>query len=98
MLAFEVSQVPDAERRVELHRFLAAAEEIIMVDDGVRTRACQWESLGVKPMDALHLAAAEKGRVEVFCSCDDRLLSKCRGQTLTTMRILSPIELIKESA
>ena len=42
VLAFEVSQAPDDERRLELHRFLGAAEEIIMVDEGVRTRAREW--------------------------------------------------------
>ena len=96
VLVFEVAQTSDPERRFELQRFLGAAAEIIMVDEGVRTRACEWESIGIRPLDALHLAAAEKGRADVFCTCDDRLLARCRGQSLATMRILSPIELIKE--
>lgn len=96
VLEFEVTRTPDEQRRAALNRFLAAAVEIILVNEDVRARAAEWESLGLKPLDAFHLAAAEKGRADVFCSCDDRLLSKCRGQSLTNMKIVSPIELIKE--
>ena len=39
----------------------------------IQHRATILEALGLKPLDALHVAAAEAAAAEVFLTCDDRL-------------------------
>jgi predicted nucleic acid-binding protein len=31
---------------------------------------------GIKPLDALHLASAESGKADYFCTCDDKIIKK----------------------
>jgi predicted nucleic acid-binding protein len=49
---------------------------------------------GFKPLDALHLAFATHGKVEYFCTCDDKL--RKRAQRLGSLKIdvVSPLELV----
>ncbi|MCS7222906.1 MAG: PIN domain-containing protein, partial [Anaerolineae bacterium] len=51
---------------------------------------------GIKPLDALHLALAETGRVDYFCTCDDRLRKQVQRIEDLAVRVVSPIELIQE--
>ena len=48
--------------------------------------------------DALHLACAEAGSVDYFCSCDDRLLKKAKLQSDLKMKTMSPLDLVEELA
>lgn len=45
----------------------------------VHERALALEREGVKPLDALHLAAAESAGATHFLTCDDRLLKRYTG-------------------
>jgi len=47
-------------------------------------------------LDALHLASAEIGHADYFCTCDDKLLKKAVSMQDLKTRFVSPIELIKE--
>jgi predicted nucleic acid-binding protein len=51
---------------------------------------------GIMPLDALHLARAEKARVDDFCTCDDSLLKKARALFGSQMKVVSPIQLLVE--
>ncbi|HSK78257.1 MAG TPA: PIN domain-containing protein [Thermoanaerobaculia bacterium] len=53
-------------------------------------------SSGIKPLDALHLATAEKAEADLFCTCDDRFLKRARAVGAPLPRIVSPLELIAE--
>jgi predicted nucleic acid-binding protein len=47
-------------------------------------------------MDALHLALAELGKAEYFCTCDDRLLRRSRKSAGVGVKVVSPLELVQE--
>jgi hypothetical protein len=47
-------------------------------------------------LDALHLALAEEGQVDYFCTCDDRFLKKAQALTGLKVKVVSPIILIEE--
>ena len=66
------------------------------VSEEVRQRAKILESRGFRAYDALHIASAEAGKVDFFCTCDDRVLKKSRQQTDLTVRVVSPLELANE--
>ncbi len=51
-------------------------DEHVRVDAGVEKRALELKRVGLKPLDALHVACAEKARAEVLLTTDDNLLSK----------------------
>jgi predicted nucleic acid-binding protein len=47
-------------------------------------------------LDALHLASAEKGKADYFCTCDDKFLKKAKKISDLVIKVISPIELIEE--
>ncbi len=60
-------------------------------------RAEELEKLGFKAADAVHIAAAEAGRVGVFLSCDDRLC-RCakRNKRNLKIEIANPLNWLQE--
>jgi len=48
----------------------------VILDQKIKTRATELIKLGFKPFDALHIASAETGGVDVMLTTDDRLLRK----------------------
>lgn len=76
VLLFVSRRNVDATRREFAMEVLAKANQIIQVDNDVRTRAQELNAKGVMALDALHLAAAETGLADYFCACDDKLLKK----------------------
>ena len=47
------------------------------------------EVMGIKGLDALHLACAEELKVDYFVTCDDRMIRKYTG----TIVVINPVEL-----
>ena len=46
--------------------------------------------------DALHLASAEAVAVDYFCTCDDKLLRRAKNYKGLQIKVISPLELIRE--
>jgi predicted nucleic acid-binding protein len=66
-------------------------------DASLQPRTAELMSLGFKNFDAFHLACAEVGGAEVFCTCDDRLLATAsRHAKRLTVRVVDPLELAQE--
>ena len=62
----------------------------------LEARALVLEARGFKGFDALHIATAETGHVDYFCTCDDRLIKKVQAQPDVVTKVVSPLELVKE--
>jgi len=75
---------------------LSKAQTFIRVTERVEKRAARYVRLGIKPLDALHVASAEEAKASYFCTCDDRLLRKVKGMASLKVRVISLIELIQE--
>jgi len=95
-LGYEMEQNVWPVRKEHARAFLAKARIVATLDDAVEKRAKTFKKLGVKPLDALHLALAEAAKVDYFCTCDDRLLRKVKRIQGLKMKAVSPIELIQE--
>jgi predicted nucleic acid-binding protein len=95
-LVFEAAQNPYPVRQRHALAVLAKASLFVLTDRQVEERAQAFLALGLKPLDALHLATAVEAQADYFCTCDDRLLR--RGQAVNTLRtkVVSPLELITE--
>jgi predicted nucleic acid-binding protein len=66
VLIYENSQNPFAERKERVSSYLAIASKVIRLDESIKKKAISLESLGVEPIDALHLAYAEAGVQNTF--------------------------------
>ena len=52
--------------------------------------------MGIKPLDALHLASAEEAQAVYFCTCDDKFLNRAKAVNDLKTKAVSPVELIEE--
>lgn len=89
VLIYENSQNPYAERQIFVSSVLRKARVIQTLNDRLAKRALEIEALGIKSLDALHLACAEKLKVGYFVTCDDRIIKKYTG----TVIAVNPVEL-----
>jgi predicted nucleic acid-binding protein len=96
VLLFETRRNPRAERRAYAMDVLDKASGFIEVNSQIRERAVELERYGLKPLDALHLAAAEAAEVDYFCTTDDKLIKRGKLAARKGVRVVSPIELIEE--
>ncbi len=97
VLEAEIARNPETERRQDATELLWFAHEVIDLDADVVRRARELERVGFSAFDALHLACAEAGKVDVFLTTDDRLSRRAqRGLGKLTIRVLNPVSLIEE--
>ena len=95
-LMFEVERNPNLARQEYALEALAQASTFVELDEHVEHRARELHQLGIKPLDALHLACAERARADYFCTCDDELLRKARQLQDLQIQVTSPLDLIAE--
>lgn len=95
-LEYESEQSALPVRYEHTQAILAKAQIFAAVTAPVEQRAGTFVELGVKPLDALHLALAEAAGADYFCTCDDRLLRKLRQIQGLKMQVASPIDLAQE--
>jgi len=96
VLLFEVRQNPQIVRREFGLEVLSKATSFVSVSVPIEQRARGLHKLGIKPLDALHLASAEEAQVDYFCTCDDKFLKKAQAISDVKTKVVSPIELIEE--
>jgi len=95
-LVFELGRNPNPIRRQYAEEVLSLAKSFIDINESLERRADALSAMGVKPLDALHLAAAEEAQADYFCTCDDRLLKKAQSLKDLRTRVVTPVELIEE--
>jgi predicted nucleic acid-binding protein len=96
VLLFEIKHGPSSVRREYALEVLSKARSFVRLNERVEKRAARFVMLGIKPLDALHLAAAEEAKADRFCTCDDRFLGKAKIAADLRTRVVSPVELIEE--
>jgi predicted nucleic acid-binding protein len=96
ILLFEIVRNPHPQRKAFVSEIVARATDVISVTEAMRQRAKELEQSGMKALDALHLASAEFGHVDCFCTCDDRFLKRAKARTDLRVRVLAPLELAQE--
>ncbi len=99
VLELETQRNPLALRREHGEQVLAQATSIVIVDAQIEQRSLHFVQLGIKIMDALHLAAAEAAGADYFCTCDDRFLRRAKtvaGLQTSVVSLLALIEAIEK--
>ncbi len=89
---YEISRIPDVERRSKAERIASISREKIAVDDSIVSRSREIEREGLKPMDALHLACAERS-ADVMLTTDDEIVraaAKKNASIRIKVRVVNP--------
>jgi predicted nucleic acid-binding protein len=95
-LLYEGEQSSLAVRKEHTLAVLAKADSIIKVTEKDKKRAAEFLQFGIKPLDALHLALAESGNADYFCTCDDRFLRSTRKVKDLSVKVINPVDLVQE--
>lgn len=96
VLLYEVDRIPDHARRAESLSMLSLAAEFLVVTQAEEALASSFEKQGMGAVDALHLACASLAKVDYFCTCDDRLLSKASAMSGLGCQVISLLNLVME--
>ena len=87
-LIFENSRNPYDERRIFVTAVLKKAGIVQIINERILNRAREIEPIGIKGIDALHLACAEKMKVDCFITCDDKIIKRYSGK----LQVKSPVD------
>ncbi|MEO5712414.1 MAG: PIN domain-containing protein [Luteolibacter sp.] len=88
----ENSRNPQKTRQVWVEQCLDLASRNVELTPGIKQRAVVLETEGVKPIDALHAAAAESVGCTHLLTCDDRFRKRYSGP----LKILNPADFVVE--
>lgn len=75
---------------------LAKAKDVLAVTEKEKSRAAEIMKAGIKPLDALHVALAESGNADYFCTCDDKLLRNAKKVKILAVKVVNPVNLVQE--
>lgn len=95
-LAFEIGRNPHQTRREFALETLLACALHIELSEAVEARATVLNQMGTKTLDTLHLASAEIGEIDFFCTCDDSFSKKAKREVSGETHVVSPLELADE--
>lgn len=62
-----------------MEKCLGLASHSSALSPALKARALELEAIGLKPVDALHAAAAETAQCSHLLTCDDRFLKRYTG-------------------
>ena len=91
-LCHEVNRSPFPKRYRAIVSWLDGAAVYIETTDDVIERARDFTGIGVKKMDALHIASAAKAGCDWFFTTDKGILKKVRN--VGSMRVANPVEFV----
>ena len=94
ILDFENNANPFLERRVEIQRWKELADSFVNEISEILSKMNDLTSIGLKPLDALHVACAISLQCEYFLTTDKGILKKTTE--ILQIKIINPINLIIE--
>lgn len=92
ILDFENSSNPFMERRTEIQKWKKIADSFVNETDEILLKMNELTAIGLKPLDALHVACAISLQCEYFLTVDKGLLKKTTEYP--EIKITNPINFI----
>jgi predicted nucleic acid-binding protein len=92
-VSIEIGNNPDNVTRMASKRLY---DEVI-IDEVKKSaqiivRATELESMGLGPMDARHLAAAEEAGADYLVTVDTDFIKKCARPNITAVKVINPLD------
>lgn len=72
----ELDNIVNLIKKQKVLKLYSAITSFIDINENIISKAKEIQQLGISPFDALHLATAEYGNVDVFLTTDKKLLNK----------------------
>jgi predicted nucleic acid-binding protein len=94
ILDFENAANPLAERRSEIQKWESLADAFVAETPAILTTMNALCAIGLKPLDALHLACAMALECDYFLTVDKGILKKARS--ITGTRVMNPLDFVVE--
>jgi predicted nucleic acid-binding protein len=95
-LLYESEQCSLQIRKEHTSAVLAKSKYFLSISENEKLRAAEIMKIGIKPMDALHIALAESGNADYFCTCDDKLLRNVKNVLDLSVKVVNPVEFVQE--
>ena len=92
VLDFEVGRSRFLDRKRQILPWAGGATVDVDLNEDIRARAREFEAVGIKPMDSLHLACAEAADCDWFFTTDTGILKKAKS--VASVRVANPIEFV----
>ena len=93
----EISRIPSVDRKRKVAILVSLSDHTIVIDEEIERRALFLRKKGFKPFDALHLACAEKWKVDVLLTTDDKFLRKAqRNPKVLKVKMANPAAWLAE--
>ncbi len=97
VLLYEIEQNSDVERKERLLLLAEASNKIVEITDEILAHAEKLVESGFDEFDAVHLASAQKGKVEVFLTSDDSLQKLAdKNKSIFPFTVMNPIKWLEE--
>jgi predicted nucleic acid-binding protein len=93
MLDFENAQNPFGERQEAIKNWMSFCTIDIVETITLLEKAKHLLTFGIKPKDAIHIAAAIEANADYFLTTDDRLLGK--AILVSGVKLMNPTEFVK---
>lgn len=94
VLDFENAANPFEERRTEIQRWERMADAVVVETPAILAAMNEYVVLGIKPLDALHIACAQALECEFFLTVDKGILRK--AEAIAKIRIVNPLDFVIE--
>ena len=94
ILDYENAANPLEERRTEIQRWAELADSPVAETPAILAMMSEIVSVGIKPLDALHIACAQALDCQYFLTVDKGILKKV--EAIAKIRILNPIDFVIE--
>ena len=95
-LAYETERNPHPTRQQFVWEVVTESSSHVEFSDQVESRVEELNQTGIKTLDSLHLASAEEGGADFFCTCDDSFLNKAKREARGETKPVSPLDLAEE--
>ncbi len=94
---YEINKIPDSERKRKVQLIISKASEYIRMNEKMLRRVKKIQKLGIKNIDALHIASDEIAKADIFLTTDDSLLKKIhQHEDKVSVKVNNPLDWIKE--
>lgn len=95
ILELEMNKMSNEYKRQKVTNLYTVAENKVVVDDEVKSRAIEIQKGGIKIIDSFHIALAEKAKSDVLLTTDDLLEKKANKMNLK-IKVYNPVNWLME--
>jgi predicted nucleic acid-binding protein len=90
VLEYEIMKTPDQNKEERAFTLYRIKKESISIDSDIVSRAEELQKFGLKAIDSLHFASAEKGCADMLLTFDQDFIKNSKG-IHSSLRVENPI-------